>query len=452
PPHLRRARCDERAPLRAPRPARGGGGPLVRGARGRSRRDGAATAGGQRGARVSALRVALGVVAGVTGGPATYGVALARALGELVDRTSPDPVGAGGEAADAVEVTVLTDRPDAFDGASGLRIVRVPLSSSWQQPWWDNVGVPRALARLGADVYHGTKHALPLVGLPRATAAVVTVHDLAVLSEPATFAPPQRLQLAVHLHHAARRADRIVCDSEHAAGDVAMRLGVAPSRIAVVPLGVSRAFRPPRDEAARRAARAALGVADGGPLASFVGTAQPRKHVEVAIEAIAALRARGLDATLAIAGRRRPGYEPAWLVAPPPWVRLLGEVPAERLVELYGASDVMVSPSTYEGFGLTFAEAMACGCPVVGVAATSVPEVVRGGGLLVERAEAALVADAIERLLRDPDLRARTVVAALARAAELTWERAAESTLAVQRAAARAAAARNAGARAGGAR
>src|SRR5581483_6941118 len=259
PPHLRRARCDERAPLRAPRPARGGGGPLVRGARGRSRRDGAATAGGQRGARVSALRVALGVVAGVTGGPATYGVALARALGELVDRTSPDPVGAGGEAADAVEVTVLTDRPDAFDGASGLRIVRVPLSSSWQQPWWDNVGVPRALARLGADVYHGTKHALPLVGLPRATAAVVTVHEL-----------------AVHLHHAARRADRIVCDSEHAAGDVAMRLGVAPSRIAVVPLGVSRAFRPPRDEAARRAARAALGVADGGPLASFVGTAQPR--------------------------------------------------------------------------------------------------------------------------------------------------------------------------------
>jgi len=106
----------------------------------------------------------------------------------------------------------------------------------------------------------------------------------------------------------------------------------------------------------------------------------------------------------------------------------VGELEPERLVELYGASDVMVSPSSFEGFGLTFVEAMACGCPVVGVAATSVPEVVGQGGLLVERPDAALVAAALARLLGDPALRAETARQALLRAGELSWRRAAEQT------------------------
>jgi glycosyltransferase involved in cell wall biosynthesis len=85
---------------------------------------------------------------------------------------------------------------------------------------------------------------------------------------------------------------------------------------------------------------------------------------------------------------------------------------------------------------LTFVEAMACGCPVVGVAATSVPEVVGDGGLLVERPDAVLVAAALARLLGDPALRAATAQRALARAGALSWRRAAEQTRDVYRAAA----------------
>jgi glycosyltransferase involved in cell wall biosynthesis len=114
---------------------------------------------------------------------------------------------------------------------------------------------------------------------------------------------------------------------------------------------------------------------------------------------------------------------------PPACVRLAGELSPEELVELYAASDVMVSPSSFEGFGLTFAEAMACGCPVVGVDATSVPEVVGDGGILVERPDPALVARAIAGLLRDPEERARLSARARTRALEFSWERAAERTL-----------------------
>lgn len=368
------------------------------------------------------LHVAIGAVVGVTGGPATYAVELVRALATLDDEPR-------------LELSVLTDRPDLLADVGGVRLIEVPLPSPWRQPWWDNVAVPRRLRALQADVYHGTKHALPLLAVPPRTAQVVTIHDLAVLVEPETFARAQRLQLLVHLHHAARAAERVICVSQHAAGDVRTRLGVAPERITVVPHGVGARFRPFVDERRRDAVRRGYGASDGF-LVSFVGTAQPRKHIEVAVDAVARLRADGVPVVLVVAGRRRPGYTAPWLDAPPAFLHLAGELDAERLVELYGASDVMVSPSSFEGFGLTFVEAMACACPVVGVAATSVPEVVGDGGILVERPDPALVAAAIGRLLGDRELRAATSRRALARAAELSWRRAAQQTRAVYVAAA----------------
>lgn len=369
---------------------------------------------------MSGRQVAIGAVAGVTGGPATYVIELVRALRAL-DET------------DAV-YTVLTDAPALFADID-VRTIEVPLPSPWAQPWWDNVAVPRVLRSEGFDVYHGTKHALPLFGVGRGVKQVVTIHDLAVYAEPHTFSLPQRLQLYVHLQHCARAADRVVCVSEHAASDVVARLGIPRDRITVIHHGIGAAFRPLADDARRVEIRRRHGVGEGGSLVAYVGTTQPRKRIDVAIEAVRHLVDEGLDVTFAIAGRRRPGFEPEWLAAPPPFVRLLGEIDAAELVDLLGAADVMVSPSSYEGFGLTFAEAMACGTPVVGVDVTSVPEVVRDGGILVASPDATLVADAVGRLLRDGALRAEKSRAALARAGSLSWERAARAASEVYRAA-----------------
>ena len=112
------------------------------------------------------MKVAVGAVAGTVGGPATYAIELVAALAE---------------AGHAADLTVLTDRPDAF--VDGVRTVEVPLSSPWYQPLWDQVGIARALAAGGYDLYHGTKGALPLAST---TPSVVTVHDLSLIhiSEP----------------------------------------------------------------------------------------------------------------------------------------------------------------------------------------------------------------------------------------------------------------------------
>jgi glycosyltransferase involved in cell wall biosynthesis len=380
------------------------------------------------------LRVALGAIAGVRGGPATYAVELVRALDEL----------AGAAPAGSLALFVLTDRPDLFAGLAHAEPIEVPLPSPYRQPWWDNVAVPRLLRRIAPDVYHGTKNALPLVGMQARLASVLTIHYLAVYAEPETFALAQRLQLRMHLRRGARRAERVICVSEHAAGEVRARFGLADERVRVVRHGANPRFVPLGDEASRTRIRRLLGV-EQGFLVAYVGTLQPRKRIEVAVEAVGTLRAQGLPVTLEIAGRRRPGFRPAWLESPPPWVRVRGELSDEQVVELYGAADAMVSPSTFEGFGLTFLEAMACGCPVVGLRATSVPEVVDDAGLLVERAEPDLIAGALGALLRDPALRAEKARRALGRARTFSWSRAARETCAVYREAVAASRARLAG-------
>lgn len=94
--------------------------------------------------------------------------------------------------------------------------------------------------------------------------------------------------------------------------------------------------------------------------------------------------------------------------------RYLGTIRYDAdLARLYGAADVMVVPSTEEGFGKTAAEAMACGTPVVGFDNTGLPDIVdhRQNGYLADHLSAEALAEgitwALDALARDPSIRSR---------------------------------------------
>ena len=90
-------------------------------------------------------------------------------------------------------------------------------------------------------------------------------------------------------------------------------------------------------------------------------------------------------------------------------VRLLGHVPWQELADLYRRARVFVMPSYYETFGISVIEAMAFGLPVVAANVGGLPEVVEDGvtGILVPPKDSEALAEALVRLLRDPDLCAR---------------------------------------------
>lgn len=187
---------------------------------------------------------------------------------------------------------------------------------------------------------------------------------------------------------------RIACVSE-AARRTSIAEGVAADRLVVVPNGIDlAAHRPlPLPEPLL-------------PRVLFLGRLEPQKGPDVLLEALARLGdVRGLEAVVHGEGGLRPALERRARDLPVP-VRLPGWT--ADVQGAMAAAAVVVVPSRWEGFGLTAAEAMAAGRPVVASDVDALPEVLGSTGVLVRPEDPAALADALRGLLSDPDrLRAR---------------------------------------------
>ncbi|MBW3626953.1 MAG: glycosyltransferase family 4 protein, partial [Actinobacteria bacterium] len=207
------------------------------------------------------------------------------------------------------------------------------------------------------------------------------------------------------------------------------RLTSSPPPHASVPPGVDGDRFRPLDAAQRVAARKELGVGPDAQLVVGVARLVPRKGMDVLVRAAARLAPAFPELVVAVAGTGRQARTLRRLVArhrAP--VRLLGSVPDASLPRLYGAADVFASPCRnrwagleQEGFGIVFLEAAAAGVPAVAGRSGGTPEAVLDGvtGLVVRRpGDDAEVAEALARLLADPDRRAAMGAAGRRRAVE----------------------------------
>jgi len=357
-------------------------------------------------------RIGIGAILGVVGGPATYARELIAALSR-VDASN--------------EYVVITDAPERLSvRAANVQCVRAALPATYLQPVWDHGWIPYFVRRHRLDLYHGTKGMLPLwCGCPQ----VVTVHDLAVYHQPETFAWLQRAHQRSHTPFAVRHAARVITDSVHGRQDVMSTFGVPAERVVAIPLAAGAVFGAQADPDDARIA-AELGLPEHFVL--YAGTIQPRKHVELLIDAFAGLRERG-TVQLVIAGRTRPGYRPAALMNPPPYLRYLGAVSDRALATLYRRALAFCSPSTYEGFGLSILEAMTSGCLVIAVRISAVPELVDTCGIMIDELSVTTLRAALARALAGGSDLAELRARAVQRARCYTWDETARRTLAVYR-------------------
>jgi len=193
-----------------------------------------------------------------------------------------------------------------------------------------------------------------------------------------------------------------------------LELEAGEDLVQVVPLGADHVFfRPGVDTAA---VRERYGLLDGRWLLS-VARLSRHKGVDTALRALAALAGRYPELRYAVVGS---GEELEALLAEARQlgvgdrVRFLTEVPDRDLPALYNVAEVYLGVSRLmeqrvEGFGISIAEASACGIPVVAGRSGGIPEAVRDGetGFLVEAERADAVAEAVGRLLDDRELRGR---------------------------------------------
>jgi len=295
------------------------------------------------------------------------------------------------------------------------------------------LALPQLLWRLRADVFHSPNYMIPFAAFPRRkrgrTACVITIHDLIPLLFP--HYTPRALKTRFFpvfkwvMRQAAIRADTVIAPSESTRRDLIDELyGGRAAEVAVVYQGVSSEYRPPAGEGSGER-----------PVILYVGRFDPYKNVSNLISAFARLRREGLDAELRLVGSDDRRYPEARSLAHELGVderiRWDGYLDGDGLLRAYQQASLFVLPSRYEGFGLTVLEAMACGTPVVCGNRSSLPEVVGDAAVSIDPDDVAALADAIGRVLRDPELAAQLSEAGLERAAGFTWRRTAEQTLEV---------------------
>jgi glycosyltransferase involved in cell wall biosynthesis len=286
---------------------------------------------------------------------------------------------------------------------------------------------PRLVRDLKVDVVHVIDHgqAYLVAGLdPRRT--VVTCHDVILIAlargriGPAPL-PPVALQLFRMSLELMKRAAAIVAVSEQTRRDLIGFVGIAPSRISVIPPGLNQPFAP--DPARGAALRRRYGLGEG-PLVLQLGRAF-YKNIPGVLHVIQQLRKGGLPVRLVRAGRSLVGEERnlAERIGVLDAVDELGGVPDGDLPALYNAVDLLLFPSLYEGFGWPPLEAMASGTPVVCSRAGSLDEVVGNAALTADPEDIEMLAWHAAAALTDPAVRATLIRRGLAHAAAFRWER-----------------------------
>lgn len=201
------------------------------------------------------------------------------------------------------------------------------------------------------------------------------------------------------------RADLVLVTSRYSAEVARREYGVPAERLAIVPEPIDLEVWDDQFWRAPRRPRSA-------PVVLSVARMYPRKRLPDLLRAAAILRARIPEVQVRIVGRGPEWNAVSRLHAAlglGDAVTLLGDVSRERLAEEYVNASVFCLPSVQEGFGIAFLEAMAAELPVVACRIAAVPEVVLEGatGLLVPPRDPGALADALERLLREPALAGR---------------------------------------------
>lgn len=298
-----------------------------------------------------------------------------------------------------------------------VRLVHMPHRSApvrllAQLPWlqW----------RHGIDLLH-MQYRLPFI---RVGPCACTVHDLLFETHPQFFPKGFVRQSRITYRIAVRNAALLFAVSQFSKGELTRLYGVDADRIAVTYNGVDRSrFYPgPGGEDVV----AALGLEPGNYLLT-VGRLEPRKNHTTLVKAYAGL---GPSAPrLVIVGQRDFHFDGVLQtirdLGLSDRVLLLENVRDEVLPAVMRHAMVFVYPAFAEGFGMPVAEAMASGVPVITSNTTSLPEVAGDAAQLVDPTSVTQLQAAMERLLQDPSLRARSVAAGLAQMQLFDWKQSA---------------------------
>jgi len=282
---------------------------------------------------------------------------------------------------------------------------------------------------LGVDIFW-----LPnpsFISLSRKAKKILTIHDLSWLRCPNFFSLRRNLwHYIINIKKLIRESDKIIAVSENTKNDIMDLTGVSGSKVEVIYSGIDEELRViGKNDQSLKEVKKKYNLADKFIL--FLGTQEPRKNIVGLIKAYNEFRKNstgGKEVGLAIAGGK--GWKERGVLGE--WkkskyqedIKFLNYIPRQDKVYLYNLASVFVYPSFYEGFGFPPLEAMACGLPTITAFSSSLPEVAGEVSLLVDPYKTGEIAQAIERVLSDDNLKNDLIERGREKASEFSWQKA----------------------------
>jgi glycosyltransferase involved in cell wall biosynthesis len=324
------------------------------------------------------------------------------------------------------EYLVFTNREtgrDLVPESAGFRQLTQPVQAEIRplRILYEQSSLPSIIDREHVDLVFNPGFTSPKsVSVP----AVTVFHDLQHIHHPEYFRKRELPFWNLLLAQSVRLSAKIIAVSETTRRDVLEHYDIPDEKVVAIPHGVEETFfrlqrQPDTDH----------------PFLLCVATIDPNKNLEKLIRVYSGLRGEFQNLRLVLAGRR--GAQTAKVEAIiddlglRSWVRITGWIGQSELFSLYERATAFVYPSMFEGFGLPVLEAMAAGVPLACSRIDPLIEVAGDAGFFFDPESDQEMAQAIWRLLTEPEERARQIERGRLRASGFTWEESARKTLAV---------------------
>lgn len=319
--------------------------------------------------------------------------------------------------------------PDhCLDESDNMHIVELRCPS---YPLWEQVALPRAVARVRPDLLHCTSNTAP-VKCP--VPLVLTLHDIIFLEKRQSSSRSLYQEMGWHYRRLVvprilSECRKIITVSNFECNRIREALNLPKDRLTAVYNGYSPHFRqmPPAPEIVHK-------YIPSDDYLFFLGNTDPKKNTPRVLKAyglylrqskhkrpllIADLKEEAIDGILSAEGIKEVK----------PYLSFPGYIPNADLAALYNGAFAFLYPSLRESFGIPMLESMACGTPVIAGNTSAMPEIAGEGALLADPLDENDIARKILLLEEDDTFYQQQVDYGLERVKLFSWRKSAEALL-----------------------
>ncbi|GAB6169196.1 glycosyltransferase family 1 protein [Clostridium carnis] len=306
-----------------------------------------------------------------------------------------------------------------------------PVNATSSANFWDEVRIPNSLKDSEMELYHVPQNGVGLLkDIPCHKA--ITLHDIIPLRMPETVSDRYLNIFNNELPQIIDACDGILTVSEFSKQDIAKEFNFPEDKIFVTHLAAEDIYRPLSKCQCKKIIQEKYGIKEDFIL--YVGGFSPRKNILGIIESFSLLNpSLRKNLKLVITGKKGISYDKYKTrtdeLKISDNVIFTDFIPLENLPLFYNASELLVYPSFYEGFGLPPLEAMACGTPVIASNVTSLPEICSDAALLVDPYNIDELTYAMERVLNDSLLKLTMIRKGLIKSSNYSWKYTAIETI-----------------------